>query len=141
MLDIGAHQEFARKLIHPVGGNQEDVETGIANEIRVITKLWSNGGHENIIQILRHGWLNKDQKYYLDMELCAMNLDGFIRGPYIAALGNRYFDPKGIGGDGPECLNLWNIMRDIAGGLQYIHGLREVHRDLKPQNGTFLCCP
>jgi len=119
-----------------VGGNQQDIEMGIANEVRVITKLCSNGGHRNIIAVLQHGWLNKDQKYYFDMELCEMNLDDFIKGSYIAALGNQYFDPTSAGGEGPECLNLWNIMRDITRGLEYIHGLREVHRDLKPQNGT-----
>lgn len=129
-------QEFARKLIHPVGGNQQDIEMGIENEVRVITKLCSNGGHRNIISILQHGWLNKDQKYYFDMELCAMNLEDFIHGPYIAALGNQYFEPMCVGVDGPECLKLWNIMQDITKGLEYIHSLREVHRDLKPQNGT-----
>jgi len=110
---------------------------GTANEVRVITKLCSTGGHGNIIAVLQHGWLNKDQKYYIDMELCEMNLEDFINGPYIATLGNkRYFDPICMGVEGPECLNLWNIMRDITRGLEYIHGLREVHRDLKPQNGT-----
>ena len=28
MCDIRTEQEFARKLIHPVGGNQEDIEAG-----------------------------------------------------------------------------------------------------------------
>ena len=98
-------------------------------------KLGSNGGHRNIIIILRHGWLNKDQWYYFDMELCAMNLQDFIYGKYITALGNPYFDPISVG-DEPKCLRLWNIMLDITRGLEYIHSHREVHRDLKPQNGT-----
>lgn len=126
--------EFARKLIRPVGGNQQEIQMGIDNEIRVITKLCSNDGHRNIISILQHGWLNKDQWYYFDMELCAMNLEEFIYGRYITTLGSEYFDPIAVE-KGLECLKLWNIMRDITRGLEYIHSLREVHRDLKPQNG------
>src|SRR5271170_4843764 len=128
-------QVFARKLIRPVGGNQQDIQMGIDNEVRVMTKLGSNGGHGNIIGILRHGWLNKDQWYYFDMELCCMNLEDFIYGKYITALGNQYFNPISVGGE-PDCLKLFNIMRDITRGLEYIHKHREVHRDLKPQNGT-----
>src|SRR5271154_5475099 len=129
-------QVFARKLIHLPGGNQQEIQMGIDNEIRVIKKLCSNCGHRNIIDVLHHGWLNKDQWYYFDMELCAMSLEDFINGPYIADLGHQYFDPTHVG-NGPESLKLWNIMRDITSGLGYIHGLREVHRDLKPQNGIF----
>src|SRR5271155_1660154 len=127
-------QVFARKLIHAVGGNQREIQMGIDNEVRAMTKLCSNGGHPNIINILHHGWLNKDQWYYFDMELCAMNLEDFIHGPYIETLGGQYFDPTYLGNE-HECLKLWNIMRDITSGLDYIHSLREVHRDLKPQNG------
>ncbi len=64
-----------------------------------------------------------------------MNLEDFINGTYISALGNQYFGLMPIS-DGPECLRLWNIIRDIMRDLEYIHSLQEVHRDLKPQNGT-----
>jgi serine/threonine protein kinase len=125
---------FARKLIRPVGGDQNDIELGIANEERVIEKVSASGGHPNIIGILRHGWLNIDEKYFLDMELCAMNLGDFISGDFAMELGEQYFDPMS-NGNGPRCLTIWNIMRDIISGLEYLHGQREVHRDLKPQNG------
>jgi len=32
-------------------------------------------------------------------------------------------------------LQLWDIARQIANGLQFLHGQKEVHRDLKPRNG------
>src|SRR5271154_1812290 len=105
---------------------------GIDNEIRVLTKLCSNGGHQNIITILQHGWLNKGERYYFDMELCAMSLEDFISGSYRTALGDDYFQPIHIA-SGLETFNLWRIMSDITSGLEYIHSLREVHRDLKPQ--------
>jgi serine/threonine protein kinase len=31
---------------------------------------------------------------------------------------------------------LWDIMRQIANGVAFIHSHMEVHRDLKPRNGT-----
>src|SRR5271155_1219168 len=108
-------QEFARKIIRPVGGDQQEIQMEIDNEVRVMTKLGSNGGHRNIIIILQHGWINKDQWYYFDMELCAMNLQDFIYEKYITALGNPYFDPISVG-DEPKCLRLWNIMLDITRG-------------------------
>jgi serine/threonine protein kinase len=30
---------------------------------------------------------------------------------------------------------IWFILMQVAHGLWHIHGLKEVHRDLKPQNG------
>jgi len=37
--------------------------------------------------------------------------------------------------ENPLCDQVWNIMSQIAGGLSFIHSNKEVHRDLKPQNG------
>jgi serine/threonine protein kinase len=31
---------------------------------------------------------------------------------------------------------IWKIMRDITDGVSFIHSQSEIHRDLKPQNGT-----
>jgi hypothetical protein len=65
-----------------------------------------------------------------------MNLDDFITGHRKKILNTQYYDPNGKG-DAPECLTLWTILRHITRGLEYIHSLREIHRDLKPHNGTF----
>lgn len=134
MYNIATEKVFARKLIRPVG-NITEIVHGIANEVRVITKLSANGGHPNIVNILGHGWMNIDERYYVDMECCAMNLEEFINGNFIDRLGKEYFNPRDDG-DGPACLRLWTIIRHISSGLGYIHDLREVHRDLKPQNGN-----
>lgn len=125
-------KEFARKLIRPTGFDEQDIDLAIANEIRVINKISENGKHPNIITVLEHREMPGDT-YALDMELCEMNLGQFINGEYINAMGNQYFDPL-CKGDVPGCLTMWTIMHHVTNGLDYIHSLREVHRDLKPQN-------
>ena len=121
-----------------MGIDEKDIEAVIANEIRVINKLSENGGNPNIVTVLEHRWMGPGDIYVLDMELCELNLGQFIGGGYITAVGQHYFDPVPTGVV-PECLTMWTIMRHITLGLEHIHGLRQVHRDLKPQNGTLLC--
>jgi len=129
-------QEFARKLIPPFGGSQNDVNSVIANEVRVIDKLCKGDGHSNTIKVLTHDWLNgKDQYYFFDMELCEMNLEGYMH-EHASKLGLKYLDP--IVDDELSSLSLWGIIRQITSGLDFIHNHRELHRDLKPRNGIFV---
>ena len=51
----------------------EDIE----KEVKAIDTICS-AGHRNIVQILRHGWFNSGFYYFIDMELCALNLDDYI---------------------------------------------------------------
>src|SRR5271154_1333960 len=71
-------QEFARKIVRPFAGiTKEDIE----NEARVVRELQNLEGHPNIISILRDGWEETPFLYYfLDMELCDMNLNDYIHG-------------------------------------------------------------
>lgn len=89
-----------------------------------------------MIAILNHGWLNTDQYYYFDMELCIMNLENFIEADFRTISESQYLNPDCIEGNLPRCLNMWTIARHIACGLEHIHHHRELHRDLKPRNGT-----
>lgn len=105
----------------------------------MIEKLCKGGGHPNIVVVLKHGWLNLNENYFVDMELCAINLEDYIRKDFKTVLGlSQYLDPLSatdeVGG-WMSCLTLWGIMRQITSGLEFIHNHRELHRDLKPRNG------
>ena len=41
--------------------------------------LCRDGGHENLIEILRHSWFLDLSYYYIDMELCTYNLEDYLR--------------------------------------------------------------
>ena len=104
--------------------------------MRAIEKLAKNGSHPNVIAIFDHGWLHTDQYYYFDMQLCVMNLEDFMKADFNAIFGSQYLNPGSTEGELPQCLNLWTIIRHITSGLEHIHQHHELHRDLKPRNGT-----
>src|SRR5271154_1526854 len=98
-----------------MGGNQDEVNEQIKNEVSLTTKLSVNG-RENSINVLRQGWLD-DERYYLDTELCLLKLEDYIRLDFKSVVGTpKYFDPQPLE-DNPECLSMWGITKQIVGGL------------------------
>ena len=100
----------------------------------MIEKLKANGGHKNITTVLEHGWLD-EERYFIDMEACILNLEDYISSEVRSVVGpSKYFDPQctdvSLG-----CLSFRGIMEDITNGLNFIHSHKELHRDLKPRNG------
>src|SRR5271169_4827862 len=84
--------------------------------------------HKNVITVMKHGWLSSSDDsisslYYIDMELCDENLDRYMKRARVSV---------GLGQ-----LEIWDIMLQITNGVAFIHGLDEVHRDLKPKNSIF----
>jgi serine/threonine protein kinase len=71
------------------------------------------------------------------MELCDLSLQGYIHP-------TSTLDHIGTGlpprlEDLPDSAlpdHIWNIMKQIASGLKFIHEKGEAHRDLKPSNGN-----
>jgi serine/threonine protein kinase len=89
------------------------------------------------VQVLNHGLLPDSRYYFIDMELCDLSLHDFIhrRAPPKSSESIPHF----VRDAGPTLMvqQIWNIMREIANGVEYIHGQDQVHRDIKPANSTF----
>jgi serine/threonine protein kinase len=107
----------------------------VENEVRAVEKLCKPGTHKNIVAVLRHGNLHSSY-YFLDMELCDLNLESWIERKWDQRIEPelRYFMANA-----PSRMRLgqiWDIMEDITIGAAYIHSKQEVHRDLKPRNSA-----
>jgi serine/threonine protein kinase len=102
----------------------------VQNEIRAIKKL-CNSTHRNIIQVFDTGQLPNSAYAFIDMELCDLNLDQYNKSMSTVSL--VHDDTSHL-----REVQVWNIMVQITSGITFIHGKGEVHRDLKPQNGTSL---
>jgi len=112
----------------------------IKNEIRAVEKLCGKA-HKNLVSILQHGELLNNPKYpyYIDMELCDMNLKDYIL--YSDEAVQRYQS-------GSECSELvlpsrsqgpyyiWVIMEQVSCGIAFIHDEGWIHRDVKPANSS-----
>ena len=105
--------------------------TALANERRAITKL-CNGEHENIVEVFKLGEFADSSHFFIDMELCDINLEGYNKSCWTMSV---LADDSLLGSREME---MWNIMTQISNGVAYIHGQGEVHRDLKPLNGRSL---
>ena len=99
------------------------------NELRAIKKL-CNGTHKHIIKVFEFGDLPDSSHAYIDMELCSLNLDQYNQSIRTTILVHHSARSMRVG-------EIWSIVGQIADGLAFIHQQREIHRDLKPQNGSF----
>ena len=107
----------------------EDVE----NETRAIRKLCRRDTHPNIIEVLRLGELPGSPYYYIDMELCDLTLTDYIYkdSPDVIP---RFI--RNVSSSLKE-MQIWNVMKQIVSGVEFIHRHNEVHRDLKSSNSNF----
>jgi serine/threonine protein kinase len=109
---------------------KEDIE----QEKQAILKLCGRG-HRHIINVLRVGELAKSPFFFIDMELCALSLEFYLYRPVPPEPHESV--PQYIR-DAPvpsRAVQIWQVMHDIACGLQFIHNSKMIHRDLKPSNG------
>lgn len=109
-------------------------------ELQSIKKLSGGGQHANIISFLRNGKLRNTHYYFIDMELCDMNLDQYIHRQTTDSSNPSQLIPYFVT-DGPSAVKsnqIWNIMQQIASGVVHLHTLSMAHRDLKPANGMLV---
>jgi serine/threonine protein kinase len=123
MFNTETGQTFARKLVCI----SRTAKTA-RNELRVIKKL-CDGTHKNIVKVFTYGELPNSQYIFIDMEFCSKNLDEYIQlsrmaSPLPPVAANMRAD------------EIWSISEQIADALAFIHSHHEIHRDLKPQNGS-----
>lgn len=100
----------------------------------MITKLSEYGEtHKHIVEAFRMGDMADKTHFYIDMELCGTNLHQYIK---EARSPTQTTYPRFVRDVSPamNAEQVWNIMRQIASGVAFIHSLDEVHRDLKPKN-------
>jgi len=117
-------QVFARKLTKVFGTT---TLSDIQNELRAVDKLCRNL-HEHVVIVYRRGKLVDSPYRFIDMEFCEMNLEQYI-----------YTTPETDYLSLQQPLNshfIWSILKDVSNGLAFIQGQSEVHRDMKPPNGT-----
>ena len=132
MTNTNMEQAFARKLLHIPHIPWEEIEY----EAQAIIKICGKGSHSHIVEVLKLGELRNTDYYFIDMELCDLNLAEYIH--RATPQGPSESIPSFIKNAPPplKAQQIWNIMRQIASGIKYMHTLKVVHRDLKPANGN-----
>src|SRR5271156_6662865 len=63
---------FARKLLHIL--KRKEIE----DEAQAIKKICGQGSNSDIVEVLRLGELRNTDYYFIDMELCDLNLTDYI---------------------------------------------------------------
>jgi serine/threonine protein kinase len=110
----------------------------VEQEVQAIRKVCGEIPHPNIVAVFKHGILLNTPYYFIDMELCSISLAEYISTPPPAYPSQRI--PYFVKGAPPpfRAQQIWNVMKQLACGVKYLHHLNLVHRDLKPANGMRL---
>src|SRR5271170_5930502 len=99
--------------------------------MRAVAKLCKVGAHSNIVPVLRLGRFPPSY-YFLDMELCDLNLETHIKREWTARVQTKMPFFTADMSPRTRMSQVWEIMECITSGVAFIHANEEVHRDLKP---------
>ena len=109
----------------------------IENEARAVRKL-CKGRNPNLILVFDLGEFTYSSYSFIDMELCDLSFQGYIHPTSAVHMGPGLPPPLKDLPDTAIADHIWDIMRQIASGLKFMHENGEAHRDLKPSNGDRL---
>jgi len=110
-------------------------EQDVKNEMRAVAKLcMAQHTHKNIISVFNYGPLSPFL-YFIDMELCDLNLDQCIYRTWDESTAKKLPWIKTELPPQTRMGQVWDIMEDITRAVDFIHSEHEIHRDLKPSNG------
>jgi serine/threonine protein kinase len=104
-------------------------------EVDIMKKLCTNT-NINMIQYIADGAIVSNSVYFIDMELCDINLSEYIGGTrkvtgvHGLPLWNK---------ENPDIFLITTLMQQLLSGLKFMHEQGKVHRDLDPRNGNALC--
>ncbi|XP_075146915.1 serine/threonine-protein kinase/endoribonuclease Ire1 [Haematobia irritans] len=85
---------------------------------REVALLRESDAHENVV---RYFCTEQDRQFrYIAVELCAATLQDYTEGERSEELRSH--------------IKVWDVMKQAAAGLNHLHSLNIVHRDIKPQN-------
>jgi len=109
----------------------------IQNELRAVDKLCKLGAHANIVSVFRRGKFSASDYYYLDMELCDLDLGKYLkRDQWTEPMLEKFPFFSGELSPDMRMSQEWEIMDNITSGVVFIHTNQAIHRDLKPRNGN-----
>jgi serine/threonine protein kinase len=118
-------------LVRAFAGNI--TEEQIRAEARTIEELGKRS-HDNIIRIFDHGRFSSiSPMYFIDMELCEIDLEAYISNKRRGIRGLVDWDIAFS--EGQREFLIIAILQQLLAGLAFIHGHDMVHRDIAPQNG------
>ena len=112
----------------------------VENKVKAIKVLCGPQTHVNIVEVFNHGILPSSPYYFIDMELCGLSLKEYIHTE--AKADNSQSVPFFVRDAGVDVTvsQIWNIMKQIADGIEYIHTQGHAHRDIKPANSMYALC-
>ena len=111
IIDLNNNDKFSANLL--------DMEKYYNNEIELITKL----NHQNIVKYYKS--FTENNKIYIIMEY----FDNGDLDNYIKALKEDKDKEENIKKE-----EIWNIFYQCMSGLNYLHSMGVIHRDISPQN-------